>query len=40
MGPQDPKDIVRDIARELSALVKELAAFEKGDANNRLTEPE
>lgn len=33
MGPQDPKDVVRDMARDISALVKELAAFEKGDAN-------
>jgi hypothetical protein len=39
MGPQDPKDVTRDIARDLSALVGELAAL-KGDANHWLTEPE
>jgi hypothetical protein len=26
MGPQDPKDVTRDTARDLSALVGELAA--------------
>jgi hypothetical protein len=36
---QDPKDVTRDIARDLSALVKELAAL-KGDANHWLTSPE
>jgi hypothetical protein len=25
MGPQDPKDVARDTARDLSALVRELA---------------
>ena len=39
MGPQDPKDISRDIARDLSALVGELAAL-KADANHWLTDPE
>jgi hypothetical protein len=39
VGPQDPKDVSRDIARDLSALVKELAAL-KGDANHWLTGPE
>jgi hypothetical protein len=27
MGPQDAKDVTRDIARDLSALVGELAAL-------------
>ena len=39
MGPQDPKDISRDIARDLSALGGELAAL-KGDATRWLTDPE
>ena len=39
MGPQDPKDVTRDIARDLSALVGELAAL-KGDATHWLTDPE
>jgi hypothetical protein len=39
MGPQDPKDVSRDIARDLSAVVKELAAL-KGDATHWLTDPE
>jgi hypothetical protein len=39
MGPQDPKDVTRDTARDLSALVGELAAL-KGDATHWLTEPE
>ena len=39
MGPQDPKDVSRDIARDLSALVGELAAL-KGDANHWLTDVE
>jgi hypothetical protein len=39
VGPQDPKDISRDIARDLSALVGELAAL-KADANHWLTDPE
>jgi hypothetical protein len=36
MGPQDPKDVARDTARDLSALVGELAAL-KGDATHWLT---
>src|SRR5829696_5128502 len=39
MGPQDPKDVNRDTARDLSALVGELAAL-KGDATHWLTDPE
>ncbi len=39
MGPQDPKDVTRDTARDLSALVGELAAL-KGDAIHWLTDPE
>jgi hypothetical protein len=39
MGPQDPKDVVRDTARDLSALVGELATL-KGDATHWLTDPE
>jgi hypothetical protein len=39
MGPQDPKDVSRDIARDLSALVGELATL-KGDTTHWLTEPE
>jgi hypothetical protein len=39
MGPQDPKDVTRDTARDLSALVGELAAL-KGDATYWLTDPE
>ena len=39
MGPQDPKDVARDTARDLSGLVGELAAL-KGDATHWLTEPE
>jgi hypothetical protein len=38
VGPQDPKDVTRDTARDLSAL-GELAAF-KGDATHWLTDPE
>ena len=33
MGPQDPKDVASDIARDLSALVGEVADL-KGDANH------
>jgi hypothetical protein len=36
MGPQDPKDVVRDTARDLSGLVGELAAL-KADAAHWLT---
>ena len=39
MRPQDPRDVTKDIARDLSALVKELAAL-KADANHWLTDPE
>jgi len=39
MGPQDPKDVTRDTARDLSALVGELAAL-KGDATHWLTDSE
>ena len=39
MGPQDPKDVTRDTARDLSGLVGEFAAL-KGDANHWLTDPE
>jgi hypothetical protein len=39
VGPQDPKDVTRDTARDLSALVGELAAL-KGDATHWLTGPE
>ena len=39
MGPQDPKDVTRDTARDLSTLVGELAAL-KADATHWLTDPE
>lgn len=39
MGPQDPKEVTRDTARELSALVGELATL-KADATHWLTDPE
>jgi hypothetical protein len=39
MGPQDPKDVTRDTARDLSALVGEFTAL-KGDATHWLTDPE
>ena len=40
MGPQeDPKDVSTDVARDLSALPRELASI-KGDAIHWLTEPE
>jgi hypothetical protein len=39
MGPQDPKDVTRDIARDLTELVGEIAAL-KGDANHWLEGPE
>jgi hypothetical protein len=35
VGPQDPKDVTRDIARDLSALVGELNAL-RADANHWL----
>ena len=39
MGPQDPKDVTRDIARDLTALVGEIAAL-KGEATHWLEGPE
>jgi hypothetical protein len=39
LGPQDPKDVTKDIARDLTALVGELASL-KGDANHWLEGPE
>ena len=39
MGPHDTKDVTRDTARDLSALVGELAAL-KGDAAHWLTDSE
>jgi hypothetical protein len=36
MGPQDPKDVTRDTARDLSGLSGELAAL-KADAQHWLT---
>ena len=39
MGPQDPKDVARDTARDLSGLAGELAAL-KADARQWLTDPE
>ena len=39
MGPQEPKDVVRDTARDLSGMVGELAAL-KEDATHWLTDPE
>ena len=39
MGPQDPKDVTRDTARDLSALVRELVAL-KADAAHWLEGPE
>jgi hypothetical protein len=39
MGPQDPKDVTRDTACDLSGLAGELAAL-KADATHWLTEPE
>jgi DNA-binding ferritin-like protein len=44
MGPQDPKDVTRDMARDLSGLAGELAALKvdalKVDAHHWLTTPE
>jgi hypothetical protein len=37
--PQDPKDVTRDTARDLSGLVGELTAL-KADAHHWLTDPE
>jgi hypothetical protein len=39
VGPQDPKGVTRDTARDLSALAGELAAL-KADAHHWLTDPE
>jgi hypothetical protein len=39
MGPQDPKDVTRDTARDLSDQAGELVAL-KGDATHWLTDPE
>jgi hypothetical protein len=39
MGPQDPKDVTRDAARDLSGMVGELAAL-KAAAYHWLTVPE
>ena len=39
MGPQDPKDVTRDTARDLTALVGKIAAL-KGDATHWLEGPE
>jgi hypothetical protein len=39
VGPQDPRDVSRDTARDLSALVGELTAS-KGDAIHWLTDLE
>jgi hypothetical protein len=39
VGLQDPKDVTKDTARDLSALVGELAAL-KADATHWLTDPE
>ena len=39
MGSQNPKDVARDIARDLSGMAGELAAF-KGDAHQWLEGPE
>jgi hypothetical protein len=39
MGPQDPKDVTRDTARDLTGMAGELAAL-KADARHWLTSPE
>ena len=39
MGPQDPQDVSRDLARDLTGMAGELAAL-KGDAYHWLTGPE
>jgi hypothetical protein len=39
MGPQEPKDVTRDIARDLTELVGEIAAL-KGAANHQHKPPE
>jgi len=35
MGPQDPKDVSKDIARDLSSVIRELAAV-NGEAHHWL----
>ncbi len=37
MGPQDPKDVTRDIVRDLTGMAGELAAL-KADARHWLTD--
>jgi hypothetical protein len=39
VGPQDPRDVARDTARDLSGISGELAA-QKADARHWLTAPE
>jgi hypothetical protein len=39
MGPQEPQDVVRDAARDLSGMAGERAPL-KGDATHWLTDPE
>lgn len=39
MGPQEPNDVSRDIARDLTGMAGEIAAL-KGDAGHWLTGPE
>ena len=39
MGPQDPTDVTRVIARDLTGMVGEIAAL-KTDARHWLTDPE
>jgi len=39
MGPQDPKDVTRDVARDLSGMAGELAAL-KADSYQWLTHSE
>ena len=39
MGSQDPKDVTRDVARDLSGVVGDLASL-KGDTTHWLTDPE
>jgi hypothetical protein len=38
VGPQDPKDVTRDLARDLTGMAGELAAL-KADARHWLTDP-
>jgi hypothetical protein len=38
VGPQDPKEVARDLARDLSGPTGELAAL-KADARHWLTDP-